>query len=83
MGKAVILTETLGGSDFVVHGTTGYYVPPGDAYELRRTIDVLLKDSNHACKMGEAARQRVEGKLSLEHCCERMLRVIISVLQAR
>lgn len=81
MGKAVIITETRGSSDLVVQGTTGYYVPPADADELRRIIDLLLKDTDHACRLGNAARQRIESKFSLEHHCERLLRVVLSVIQ--
>lgn len=83
MGKAVVLTETQGGSDFVVHGTTGYYVPPMDPGEMRRVIDILLDNPDQAHKMGEAGRRRCQEKFFLEHYCERMWRIIFSTLDKR
>ncbi len=59
MGKPVIATRSGGLSDIVVDGETGFLVPPGDPYELRKAIQCLLADPARRERMGNMAKQRV------------------------
>src|SRR5258708_10498412 len=59
MGKPVIATRSGGLSDIVVDGETGFLVPPGDPYELRKAIQCLLAVPARRERMGNMAKQRV------------------------
>ena len=56
MSRAVVCTRTAGQTDTIVDRETGIYVPPGDATELRRTLQTLFNDDDAARSMGERAR---------------------------
>lgn len=58
-GLPVVATAVSGTSDVMVHGETGWVVPPGDATALAGALDELLADPARASAMGAAARERV------------------------
>ncbi len=59
-GKPVIATAHGGPLEIVVHGETGYLVPPNDAEELAARINELLETPHVRKAFGEAARRRVQ-----------------------
>jgi hypothetical protein len=66
MGKAVVMSRTRGQRDFVEHGRTGYYVPPGDVRALRDVIARLLDRPEEAAAMGRAARTAIEQRFTMD-----------------
>jgi glycosyltransferase involved in cell wall biosynthesis len=59
MERAVICTRTSGQTDTIIDGSTGVYVPPGDAVALRAAIRRLLDDPAEVERLGGNARQWV------------------------
>src|SRR5260370_37495565 len=59
MGKPVIATRSGGLSDIVVDGETGFRVPPGDPYELRKAIQCLSADPARRKHVGNMTKQTV------------------------
>ena len=59
-GLPVIASTAAGDiEDRVVHGSTGYLVPPGHAPALARRMAELAADADSRVQMGTAARRRV------------------------
>lgn len=60
MSKPVIATNHGGARETVVHGSTGWLYPPGDAEALARTIGQALDlDPSERAHMGLAGRARI------------------------
>jgi len=66
MGKPVICSRTRGQVDVIQEGTTGLYVPVGDAAALRKAILSLWHEPRRAQEMGRNARAYVEKYHTLE-----------------
>lgn len=64
-GVPVVATNVGGNPESIVHGVTGFLVPPKNTNALASAILKLLKDKNLAKKMGEAARKRAKDLFSL------------------
>jgi len=64
--KPVVATNVGGNPEAVVHGETGFLVPPGDASALANAIGAILEDKQMATRFGRAGRKCVEEKFSLE-----------------
>lgn len=60
MSKPVIASRIGGLVDIVLHGETGYLVPPGDSEALRDAIVHLLEHQELRQRMGQAARHRAD-----------------------
>ncbi|HEY8518627.1 MAG TPA: glycosyltransferase family 4 protein [Gammaproteobacteria bacterium] len=56
-GLPVVATDVGGTSDRVLHGDTGYLVPPGDVPSLARALSDLLSDAALRRRLGEAGRR--------------------------
>lgn len=63
-GRPVVSTDVGGAREAIVHGETGYLVPPGDHEGLAGHISSLLLAPDQARKMGERGRRRVSEKFS-------------------
>jgi glycosyltransferase involved in cell wall biosynthesis len=63
-GRPVVSTDVGGAREAVVHGQTGYLVPPGDYDGLSGHISSLLLAPELAGAMGERGRQVVSEKFS-------------------
>jgi len=57
-GLPVVATDVGGVSEAVVHGETGFLVPPGNPDALALALDRLLTDPALRRRMGEAGRRR-------------------------
>lgn len=57
MAKPIICSMTTGQTDIVADGSTGRYVPVGDAQALRSAIIAMLADPAAAARYGASARR--------------------------
>ncbi len=70
--KPMISCEIGTGTSFVnQHQVTGLVVPPADAGELKRAMEVLLGDPEKAAKYGQNARRHYEKQLTAARMAER------------
>ena len=60
-GAAVVATRVGGIPDVAVDGREALLLDPGDADGLARAIGALVADSDHAQRLGDAARGRAAG----------------------
>lgn len=72
-GRAVVATAVGGLPDMIVHGETGFLVPPGDPAALRAAIDRLLADPELRQRLGAAARLRIEELCGWDRVIDRTL----------
>jgi glycosyltransferase involved in cell wall biosynthesis len=66
-GKPVVATAAGGVLDIVEDGFNGLLVPRRDSQAMAEAILSILLDKEKAARMGQAGRQTVIGKFSLEH----------------
>ena len=76
MSKPVVCSRTRGQTDVIIDGTTGMYVPPGDAGALRRAITSLLDDAETTSRLGNAAREWIVHNADIENYSARFARSI-------
>jgi glycosyltransferase involved in cell wall biosynthesis len=72
-GAAVICSRVGALEEVVVDGESGYIVPPGDPAALRDRLRRLLGDPEHAARLGQAARRRIEERFTWEAVARRCL----------
>ena len=65
-GLPVIATDVGGNADLVLHGVTGYIVPSGDVDAMARRLVELATSPECSLTMGQAGRQRILDKFSLD-----------------
>ena len=66
-GKPVVNTQLDSGVTYVSpHGVSGLTVPPGDCMALGKTIRQLLDEPAWRAELGDAARQRVAEKFTID-----------------
>jgi glycosyltransferase involved in cell wall biosynthesis len=58
-GKAVVSTNRGGPSETVLHGETGFLVPPQDAHNMAQHVMTLLNNPSLRAEMGRKGRERV------------------------
>ena len=58
LGKAAVATNVRGNREAVLHGETGYLVPPRDPRRLAEAIEAYLNSSEKTDNMGLSARRR-------------------------
>lgn len=75
-GLPVVATRVGGVPDLVVHGETGWLVPPRDAQALAAQAALLLEQPAHARAMGAAARRRAQHRLELGDSAAAMDRLL-------
>jgi glycosyltransferase involved in cell wall biosynthesis len=66
LGKPVMATNYGGSVELIVDQKTGYLINPFDVDQLAKKINYLLDNETVRTAMGEAARQRVHDKFSIE-----------------
>ena len=57
-GNPFVVTDVGGNSEAVVHGKTGFVVPPKNSDKLAEAISIVLHNQKLAKTMGEAGRKR-------------------------
>lgn len=70
--KPLVVTDVGGNSEAVVHGETGFVVPPKNINKLADAICILLADKKLVKSMGEAGRMRAKRLFSLETMIDRI-----------
>jgi glycosyltransferase involved in cell wall biosynthesis len=65
VGLPVVASDVGGVRDAVVHGETGWIVPPRDAAALAHTLATVLANMEQARKVGAAARSRAASLFGL------------------
>ncbi len=84
MGRPVVAPDHGGAQEIVIHGETGWLVPPGDASALARAIDEALSlDPLQRSILAERAITHVRAKFTRERMCAETLAVYNEVLQER
>jgi glycosyltransferase involved in cell wall biosynthesis len=81
MEVPVVAYHTGGVPEGLVEGKTGFLVPTGDVAALADKIGLLLNDSQRRRAMGEAGRQFVSERYSLEALASRHEAFYLSVIQ--
>lgn len=72
-GLPLIVSELQGLKETVENGITGYLIEPGNCIDLADKIEVLLENPGLQKKMGNAGRQRVVEKFSLDNHIESLV----------
>jgi glycosyltransferase involved in cell wall biosynthesis len=80
MGKAVICSRVRGQVDVIEEGKTGIFVPQGDPQALAQAIQYLWERPELANQMGEAGRQRVEQRHTIDQFVETVGTVVENVI---
>ncbi len=65
-GLPVVATAVGGNADLVLHGLTGYIVPPANPQTMAQHLIELASDPERARRMGEAGRLRVQATFSMQ-----------------
>lgn len=64
----MIVTDVGGNGEAVIHGVTGYVVPPKNPQALSQAILTLSEDPEKMKQFGQLAYARVKEKFSLDEC---------------
>lgn len=80
MGKAVVATHNRGQEEYIVHGETGVLVQPNDPDAMARALADLVSDPDRCARLGAAARERALLDFSTQAMCQRLARVIRTVI---
>ena len=70
-GKPLVVTDVGGNSEAVIHGKTGFIVPPQNINKLADAILLLLADKKMAKRMGEEGRKKAIQFFSIETMIEK------------
>ena len=65
-GLPVVASDIGGGAELIESGKSGLLIPPADVDALARAIDSLLADDALRRRMGEAARERIVERYTIE-----------------
>ena len=75
LGAPIVATDVGGVREAIEDGVTGRLVPPQDPDALGSALVSVLDDRDAARRFGEAARERMLSRFTLEHMVEGNLRV--------
>lgn len=76
MAKPVIVTQSLGISDYIIDSETGCYVPSQDVQVLRHSILNLWQSCKERDRLGTNARQAVETSMNLDIYIDKVIKII-------
>jgi glycosyltransferase involved in cell wall biosynthesis len=79
----VVATRVGGTPEAIQDGVTGVLVPPGDSNALARAIHQLLVDPELAARLGQAGRELVARRFSMEAMVRATERLYDSLLENR
>jgi len=80
MGLPVVATDVPGCREAVIHGETGFLVPPRNVDELIQAIQKLIENPELRKQMGLAGRKRVVQYFAIEQIVEKYLDLYIELL---
>ena len=67
-GLAMVVTDVGGNAEAVLHGETGFVVPPRNPKAIGDAILELARNPEQRKRFGAAARKRVENEFSIDKC---------------
>jgi glycosyltransferase involved in cell wall biosynthesis len=67
-GLAMIVTDVGGNAEAVLHGETGFVVPPRNPKAIGDAILELARNPEQRKRFGAAARKRIEKEFSIDKC---------------
>ncbi|OGL71687.1 hypothetical protein A3B32_00860 [Candidatus Uhrbacteria bacterium RIFCSPLOWO2_01_FULL_53_9] len=73
LGTPVIASRTGGLAELVVHGQTGFLVPPSDVSELALAMRRLHDDPKEAWRMGLLGKRRFETQFSIDEHMRKLM----------
>jgi L-malate glycosyltransferase len=79
-GNAVVATDVGGTADAVIHGESGYLVPPRATGPLAEAVGAVLDDASLAARMGAVGRERALAEFQAEAVIPRLEGVYCSAL---
>jgi glycosyltransferase involved in cell wall biosynthesis len=79
-GKPVIASDIPGNDEVIVHGKTGWLVPPGDAIQLSQALRALLVDTALAQRLALAGQAKVQREYSVKAMVEQVEQVYADLL---
>lgn len=82
-GKPVVATNVEGVPEAVVHGKTGFLVPPADPQAMAEAIMTLLDDPKRAREMGAAGKARVRQEFTRQAYVGKMESIYADLLAAQ
>ncbi len=82
-GKPLVATDIPGCREAVVHGETGFLVPPRDPAALAAALERLIGDATLRARFGAAARRRAEQNFSDAIICAQTLLVYDALVPGR
>ena len=81
-GKPIVCTDTPVVREYVEDGVTGCLVPAGDVAAMRDALQSLLNDPEKRTAMGQAARQRYEGRFTYAAFARRAYAILCDTVAA-
>jgi glycosyltransferase involved in cell wall biosynthesis len=82
-GVPVVAFRVGGVPEWLLDGETGYLVEPKDIDGLARQIELLLRDSALARRLGERGRQLVQEHFTIPQHVDRLERVFATAIEGR
>jgi len=79
-GLPVVTSDVGGVKEAVIHGETGFLIPPGDCRGMAQAMYKLLINKELARSMGQAGRQRVRRFFDITVNYERTLKLYTELL---
>lgn len=83
MRLPIVATDVGGNREMMVHGESGLIVPPGDVPALVREAGALLDDAGLRQRLGQAARERVQHRFTLDAMAQRTTAIYREVMRSR
>jgi len=80
LGTPVVATDLASLREQIVHGSSGYLVPLGDAHRMADSVVALLRDPARARAMSARARRRVEERFSAPQMAEQTQALYVEML---
>jgi len=79
----VVATDAGGTAELVTDGVEGRVVARGDVEAIARSIEDTLEDRERSARMAEAARRKVEGRLSFDARMAAVERIYDEIMKGR
>ena len=79
VGLPMIVTAVGGNAEAVVHGVSGFVIPPFDAEAFCEALVAIHADPAKRAAMGHRSRQLVEEKFSLDWMCAQHAQLYLSL----
>lgn len=80
MGRAVIVTDAYGMSEYVKHGETGWLVPPGSVKSMKEAVELLWNDEELRNRLGHNARSYAQETFSFQGVARSLEKVLDDVV---